>query len=82
MSYKAIELAACSIINWAYADSLVELDRDRLKEQLRCDWNLTGRVPTEAECEVFVTGDDSGEIPKKLIEQFPRTHAFLNAYWQ
>lgn len=77
-----VEQAAESIINWAYSDSHVEIDRDALVYRLTQDYAATGRYPTEEECEVLVTGGDDGEIPEELIELFPETHTFIGTYWE
>ena len=77
-----IEEAADSIINWAYSDSHVKLDRQVLIDQLREDEGFSGCRPTEKECEWLVTSDDDGEIPGDVEEHFPKTCAFVGSYWE
>lgn len=71
-----------SLTKWAYSDSLVEVDEAVLEDKLRCDFGIVGRLPTEEECEVLVCGDDDGEIPEELQDDFPRAHEFLGTYWE
>ncbi len=73
-------LDACvdSLRAWAYTDSLVELDRARLRKALADDHETSGYLMTEKECEAFVCGDDSGAPPVQLVRDFPKTHAYLN----
>lgn len=75
-----IEQAADSIINWAFSDSRVRLDRIVLFDMLRDDYEVSGRFPTEKECELLVTGTDDGDIPRELEEEFPATNDFLCAF--
>jgi len=30
----------------------------------------------------FICGDDSGRPPVKLVSDFPRTHAYIEEFWQ
>lgn len=72
-----------SLQKWAYGDSHVELNRDKLMDALDADLNANGdRRMSESECEEFVTGGEEGEISEELKAAFPRTHAFLESHWE
>lgn len=78
---NTVEQAADLIVSWAYADSCVEIDKVVLIDQLRTDYEIAGRFPTEKECEELVTGNDDGEISEELSDTFPQTHEFIESYW-
>lgn len=71
-----------SLVDWAYSDSLVELDEHDLAICLEYDYKVAGRFPTDAECEELVTGGDDGEPDPKLCALFPDTNDFLATYWE
>jgi hypothetical protein len=62
---SAHPLDACveSICGWAYTDSLVELDRKRVREALAADHATSGYLMSEEQCASFICGDDSGAPP-------------------
>ena len=76
-----VQQAADFIVSAAYSDSHVELDKDVLIDQLRTDYEIVGRFPTEKECEVLIMGDDDGSIPEELEEAFPQTSEFIGSHW-
>ncbi len=77
-------LDACvrNLREWAYCDSLVQLDRKRVRDALSDDHAACGRLMTDDECMRFVCGGDDGAPPPELARDFPRTHALLEEYWQ
>jgi len=84
MSYtqKQLEKVADCIISCAYSDSLVNIDKPVLMEQLRCDWEMAGRFPSREECNDMVTGGDTGECPEETRDKFPQTYDFIGTYWE
>lgn len=76
-----IEQAADAIIAWAKSDSQVDIDRAVLVQQLEEDEGFSGRIPTDEECEVLVTGGDGGDEFEELEEFFPKTSDFIGSYW-
>lgn len=77
-----LDLATRSIAEWAYCDSMVYLDRKKLRGLLADDSETAGYLPTDEQCGEFVCGDDTGTPPAKLVTDFPRVHAYLEEFWQ
>lgn len=73
--------AVSALADWAYSDSHVELD-DLVKDALLADFATAGRLPSDDECELLITGNDDGEIPEELTQLFPKTHAYLATFWE
>lgn len=76
-------IAVRAIKGWAFTDSLVEVDSERLCKCLAADalTNTRGML-TEAECEAFVCGsEDEDPSLAGLKKQFPSTDAYLNELW-
>jgi len=71
-----------SLCNRAFSDSHIVLDKIILKDVLRTDFGVVGRLPTEKECELLITGDDDGGVPDELQEHFPQTHELIGTYWE
>jgi len=76
-----LEGAVESITNWAYSDSHVEVDDEKLRQALVKDKKSAGRYPTALECEQMICGDEDGEIPEKFDKLFPNTMNLLETYW-
>lgn len=69
--------------DWAYTDSHVRLDRQKLRELLAEDEATAGYLPTEDQCREFIVGEhDTGAPPAKLVADFPKTNAFLESCWE
>lgn len=78
-----VHRAARVLIEWAYCDSLIDdIDRVRLRELLTEDEATAGYLPTDEQCEAFICGGDDGAPPAELVRDFPRTHAYLEWFWQ
>jgi hypothetical protein len=77
-----IDRVARWLDEWAWSDSLVRLDRGELRRALIEDEAIVGYLPSEKECELFITGGDSGKLPVKLVADFPKTDAILGRYWE
>jgi hypothetical protein len=60
---------------------MVRLDRSKLRRLLSLDSEQSGYLLDEEQCGEFICGDDSGRPPAKLVADFPRTHAYLEAVW-
>lgn len=74
---------AKSIAAWAYCDSMVQVDVNKLVDALHEDLEAReGDMPNEAECCQLVCGGDDGQVPTELVERFPATHALLGTYWE
>lgn len=73
----AIDVAVESLCAWAVTDSNVELNEQQLRQCVVDDVSSGAEILTEEECEVFICGDDEGEVPPGLARRFPRTHAWL-----
>lgn len=72
-----IDIAA-SIATWLFTDSRIQVDAEEIATCLAADAATAGRLPTEAEAEVLVTGGDEGEVPDALTRLFPLTSAFIS----
>jgi hypothetical protein len=72
-----VEAAVKSLRSWAFTDSRVELNEQQLRQCLVDDIGAGTEPPCEVECQVFICGDDEGEIPPGLVRRFPKTHAWL-----
>lgn len=79
----ALEEAIESIRQWAYTDSLVELEEAPLRQCLLDDVAATGTaLPSEAEIQEFICGAEDGptRVPA-LRRRFPKTDAWLTEQW-
>jgi hypothetical protein len=78
-----LDAAVDSICKWAYSDSHVEIDRERLKKALSKDLHESPPATdlTEKECEELVCGDDEGEIPEHLTLNYPYTNELIQSYY-
>lgn len=74
-------VAASNLTSWAWCDSRVSLDRQKLRELLAEDEEGAGYLPDEQQCMEFICGADDGEPPAKLVADFPKTHAYLEEVW-
>jgi hypothetical protein len=70
-----------SIAGWSYSDSLVEVDRKKLRAKLIEDALASGQTMSDEACELFVCGDVDDPELKKLRTAFPKTDAFLEEHW-
>ncbi len=75
-----LAVAIANLVGWAYTDSLVNLDRLKLRDCLERDaaGNSRGMLTAE-ECVLFVCGGEDGAIPTALSAAFPATDAYLTA---
>ncbi len=74
--------AVQDILDAAYSDSLVELDKKTVTRALWVDIAQGGQVPTSVEVDMLVMGDyDEGEIPPDLVKRYPKVNALLNEAW-
>ncbi len=73
-----LEVAVAALCGWAYTDSLVVLDRVKLRDCLERDsaGNSRGMLTAE-ECQLFVCGGEDGAIPTALSAAFPATDAYI-----
>ncbi len=73
--------AARVLAERALTDSMIRLDQAAVRELLSEESVSAGYVPTDEQCEQFITGDELGDIPPKLAADFPRLHAYLDSVW-
>ena len=73
--------AARVLAEWALSDSMIRLDQAAVRELLNEECPAAGYVPNDEQCEHFITGDEFGDVPPKLIADFPRLHAYLDSVW-
>jgi hypothetical protein len=85
-----LDAAVARVRGWAYTDSLLDLDKGKLRELLASDIETTGTaLPNEFECSEMICGLEDrdsrpcneGGIPLDLIARFPATHAWLEEQW-
>lgn len=69
--------AVDSIAAWAFCDTSANLDRKALREVLQLDIDTGSPLPTEAECETLICGEEGSEDVKRLIKLYPVTDQWL-----
>ncbi|HEX4334651.1 MAG TPA: hypothetical protein VH062_01990 [Polyangiaceae bacterium] len=76
-----VHRAARQLAEWAYCDSMIELNRSKLRELLSEDEQTSGYLPSDEQCMQFICGGDDGAPPPDLVRDFPKTHAWLEEFW-
>ena len=74
--------AARLLSEWAYCDSMIEIPQAQLRKRLNEDHETAGYLPTDEQCMEFICGGDDGAPPPDLVRDFPKTHAYLEEFWQ
>jgi hypothetical protein len=74
-SLSTMRAAAGCIASWMMTDNNVEMDVDAIENALLDDGGL---IPSKSECQDFVCGGETGEVPSDLSDRYPKTHALLD----